>query len=173
MPCRCRIANDRELPEHLQVGTRITHHGRGPGTVVLLREQFPPTIFVEYDAGDVHGYKGKSWHKLKPMSRHDSVVLVAMVQNGDHKVARKMYNEGQLERGWLTQTDALGWTALHWLVCESRYDAQASCLPPPHSHPAACDAYPTHPATPPVLRLLRRHRLVHPPPRPPLPFCGA
>ena len=58
---------------------------------MLLREQFPPTIFVEYDAGDVHGYKGKSWHKLKPMSRHDSVVLVAMVQNGDHKVARKMY----------------------------------------------------------------------------------
>ena len=83
-----------DSPQHLQVGTRITHHGRGPGTVVLLREQFPPTIFVEYDAGDVHGHK-ENRGISSPMSP------TTRCAGGDRTATtrrRKMYNEGQLER---------------------------------------------------------------------------
>ena len=77
------VVENQPIPESLQVGTKIMHHGRGPGTVVLLRSLFPPTVFVEFDAGDVHGYKAHSWHKLKPKPKSDVVTLVAMVQRGD------------------------------------------------------------------------------------------
>ena len=49
------VTNKVELPTHLTVGTRIEHTDRGLGTVVNLRSVFPPMVFVEYDAGDIHG----------------------------------------------------------------------------------------------------------------------
>lgn len=49
------VTNKVEIPTHLTVGTRIEHTDRGLGTVVNLRSVFPPIVFVEYDAGDIHG----------------------------------------------------------------------------------------------------------------------
>ena len=48
-----------------------------------------------------------------------------MVQRGELRMVQKMWQDGKLNREWLTQTDTLGWTALHWVISESSYDVQS------------------------------------------------
>ena len=39
-------------------------------------------------------------------------------------MVQKMDQDNKLSREWLTQTDALGWTALHWVISEGRYEPE-------------------------------------------------
>ena len=147
------ISNQAELPKHLSVGTRVDHAGRGSGTVVnVQRVQCDVAVVsVEFDvSGEIHTYKASAWKKLAvlPESHEFGALLVGMVQRGEFRIVQKMEQDGKFDptperaaaeaaqrggnavpeqgrREWLTQTDALGWTALHWVIAEGRFDAEA------------------------------------------------
>ena len=60
--------DERPIPEHLTVGSRVQHATRGLGIVVKL-ESLPSAArraFVAFDDGDIHGYPEQSWVKLSP-----------------------------------------------------------------------------------------------------------
>ena len=147
------IANQAELPKHLSVGTRVDHAGRGSGTVVNAQrvQNDVAVITVEFDlSGEMHTYKASAWKKLALLPEHHELgaALVGMVQRGEFRMVQKMEQDGKFDptperaaaeaaqrggnavpelgkREWLTQTDALGWTALHWVIAEGRFDAEA------------------------------------------------
>ena len=117
--------------------------------MVHLQSWYPPMVSVEFDRGAIHTYKATAWPKLAllPESHELGAALVGMVQRGEFRMVQKMEQDGKFDptperaaaeaaqrggsaapeegkREWLTQTDALGWTALHWVIAEGRFDAE-------------------------------------------------
>ena len=93
------IANTQLLPGEFKLGTKVVHSSKGLGVIVLLQEDFPPKVFLQFPCTcavkcdgkeHMHGYKATSWHKLSVQAGPGWSRLASLVQGGQVKAVRKL-----------------------------------------------------------------------------------